>query len=214
MYNTPHFKEHDPHVVLQFIHQHPFAFLTGSAEGKPVATQLPLLAEERDGQLYLQGHIMRKSDHHKAFVENPQVLTVFTSPHTYVSATWYSVPQTGSTWNYISVHAGGTLRFMTEEELEQLMQKLSLHFEGGNPDSQTVYHNLPDAYTNRFMPAIVGIEIKVESFENIFKLSQNRDEQSYRTIMAELEKQGGDAAYIAREMGKRLRQMEAMWAKG
>lgn len=179
-----------------------------------MATQLPLLAEERDGQLYLQGHIMRKSDHHKAFVENPQVLTVFTSPHTYVSATWYSVPQTGSTWNYISVHAGGTLRFMTEEELEQLMQKLSLHFEGGNPDSQTVYHNLPDAYTNRFMPAIVGIEIKVESFENIFKLSQNRDEQSYRTIMTELEKQGGDAAYIAREMGKRLRQMEAMWAKG
>jgi transcriptional regulator len=57
------------------------------------------------------------------------------------------------------------------------------------------------------MPGIVGFEIKVEEMENVFKLSQNRDEQSYRNIMEELHSQGGDASLIAGEMQKRLEQL-------
>ena len=75
MYNLPYFKENDPQVVLQFMREHPFAVLSGcSAANKPVATQVPLLIEERDGKLFLQGHIMRQTDHHKAFESNPEVL--------------------------------------------------------------------------------------------------------------------------------------------
>ena len=36
---------------------------------------------------------MRNTDHHKAFIENPKALAVFTGPDTYVSASWYSNPQ-------------------------------------------------------------------------------------------------------------------------
>src|SRR5687768_5654901 len=110
MYNLSYFKEDDKQVLLQFLIDHPFAFLTGSnLKGQQVATQIPLLIEERDNDLYLHGHIMRQTDHHKAFVENPQALAVFTGPHTYVSATWYTNPQTGSTWNYMSVHLRGNI---------------------------------------------------------------------------------------------------------
>jgi transcriptional regulator len=66
-----------------------------------------MLVEERDGKLILHGHIMRKTDHHKAFHENPQALVVFTGPSSYVSATWYTNPHMGSTWNYMSVHLRG-----------------------------------------------------------------------------------------------------------
>src|ERR1043165_9353235 len=105
MYHFSYFKETDKDRLLQFFRDYPFAFLTGSFNsGKQVATQIPVLTELRDGELYLQGHIMRNTDHHKAFVENPQALLVFTGPNAYVSASWYSNPQIGSTWNYMSIH--------------------------------------------------------------------------------------------------------------
>ena len=68
MYNLPYYKEQDPHVVMDFIRAHPFAFLAGAdADGHPVATQVPVFIDTRDEKLFLSGHIMRNTDHHKAF---------------------------------------------------------------------------------------------------------------------------------------------------
>lgn len=204
MYNFSYFKEKDKQAILDFIEENPFAFLTGSyASGEQVATQVPMLLEERNGELFLQGHIMRNTDHYKAFVENPNALLVFTGPSAYVSASWYSNPQIGSTWNYMSVHVGGQMNFMSANELIQFMRKLTLKFEKGNTQSQTIYDNLPDDFLNKMMPAIVGFEIKADKIENVFKLSQNRDEKSYLNIISKLEEQGGNSALIAMEMKKR-----------
>jgi transcriptional regulator len=204
MYNFSYFKEKDRQIILDFIEENPFAFLTGSnSSGSQVATQVPILIEERQGDLFLQGHIMRNTDHHKAFVENPNALVVFTGPNTYVSASWYSNSQIGSTWNYMSVHINGQMNFMPEAELILFMKKLTLKFEKGNTQSPTIYDNLPDEFLNKMMPAIVGFEIKADRVENVFKLSQNRDEDSYLNIISKLEQQGGDSALIAIEMQKR-----------
>lgn len=204
MYHFSYFKEKDRQVLLEFLEDHPFAFLTGSyLSGAQVATQIPMLWEERDGELYLQGHLMRKTDHHKALAENPNALLVFTGPSCYVSASWYSNPQIGSTWNYMSVHVSGTVRFMSDEELVALMRKLTLKFEQGNAESPTFYDKLPDTFLGKMMPAIVGFEIRAEKLDNVFKLSQNRDEASYRNIIAQLEQRGGESALIAAEMKKR-----------
>jgi Transcriptional regulator len=48
--------------------------------------------------------------------------------------------------------------------------------------------------------AIIGFELEVTELENVHKLSQNRDEISYRNIIAKLEEQGGDGKYIADRM--------------
>ena len=204
MYNFSYFKEKDRQTILDFIEENPFAFMTGSyLSGGQVATQIPILMEERNGELYLQGHIVRNTDHHKAFVENPNVLLVFTGPSCYVSASWYSNPQIGSTWNYMSVHVAGQVNFMTNDQLIRFMRKLTLKFEKGNSQSLTFYDNLPEQFLNKMMPAILGFEIKAEKIENVFKLSQNRDEKSYVTIISKLEELGGNSALIASELKKR-----------
>ena len=204
MYSFSYFKEKERKVVLDFIKNNPFAFLTGSfLSGEQVATQIPVLMEERDGELYFQAHIMRNTDHHKAFMENLNALLVFTGPSCYVSASWYSTPQIGSTWNYMSVYTSGKIRFMSSNELVSFMKKLTLLFEKGNTLSPTFYDNLPDEFLSKMMPAIVGIEIKAEKFENVFKLSQNRDEKSYDNIIARLEEIGGQSNLVAQEMKKR-----------
>jgi transcriptional regulator len=204
MYSFSYFKEKDKQTILEFMEQHPFAFLTGGgAAGIPVATQLPLLIEERNGELFLQGHMMRNTDHHKAFVENLNALVVFTGPGTYVSASWYSNPQIGSTWNYMSVHVKGQMRFLSPDELVQLMRRLTLKFEDGNTASLTIYDNLPASFLEKMMPAIAGFEIRADHIDNVFKLSQNRDEKSYANIIEKLEEKGGNSALIAGEMKKR-----------
>jgi transcriptional regulator len=205
MYNLPYFKEGDHQIVLEFIHQHPFAFICGCDENnKPVATQIPVFIEERDGKLFLSGHMMKQTDHHKAFEKNQNVLCVFTGHHTYVSATWYSNPNQASTWNYMSVHVKGQMKFLDEGTLIEVLKKTSLHFENGNKQSSTVYENLPEDYRNRLIKAIVAFEVEVESIDNVFKLSQNRDKESYQHIIEKLNEQDADGKTIADEMNRRI----------
>ena len=68
-------------------------------DGKPIATQVPLLIEEEDGQLVLRGHVMRGSDHWQGFSANADVLAVFSGPNCPISASWYTGIESASTWN-------------------------------------------------------------------------------------------------------------------
>ncbi len=203
MYNFPHFKEPDEKIIVEFMKHHPFAMLIGNSNGRAIATQVPLMIEEREDKLFLLGHITRKQDHHLVFEENKEALVIFTGGHAYVSATWYENKQNVSTWNYASVHARGTLTFLNEASLKDALRKLSLHYEKYNTQSETTFDNLPGDYTDRLVKAIVGFEIEVTSLDHVFKLSQNRDEKSYHHIMDHLKAEGGEAADVAKMMEER-----------
>jgi transcriptional regulator len=208
MYDLPFYKEKDEQVIKEFIDQYPFAFVSGcDADHKPVATQAPVFIEEQDGKKFLRGHIMKNMDHHKAFLQNPNVLVVFTGRHTYVSGTWYSNPRIPSTWNYMSVHLRGNIRFLDDDGLISILRKTTLHFENYNPASTTIYDNLPPALVEGLRKAIVAFEIEVQDMRHIFKLSQDRDEVSYHNIIRKLKEQGEDGQVIAAEMEKRIKVM-------
>ena len=208
MYSLPYYKDHDEAVVIDFMHRYPFAYVSGcDANQRPVATQLPLLIQERDGKQVLIGHIMKNTAHHKAFLQHDNVLVVFTGRHTYVSATWYSTPNIASTWNYMSVQARGRIVFLDDAGLVDVLRKTSLHFEENDQASSTVYDNLPSDYTQRLQQAIVAFEIEVEELEHTFKLSQDRDAISYQNIIDKLKTQDTDSQEIAREMQQRKTQL-------
>jgi len=208
MYKLPYHKEQNEQLIKEFVDQHPFAFLIGcDSENKPVATQVPVFIEVKDGRKILNGHIMKNTDHHKAFLHNENVLVVFTGPHTYVSGTWYSNPNMASTWNYMSVHAKGIIRFTDDAALEEVLRKTSLHFENYNQQSATVFDNLPLEFKQRVMKAIVVFEIEVKEMDNVFKLSQDRDFNSYHNIIEKLKEQGEDGRVIAAEMKKRIKEV-------
>jgi transcriptional regulator len=207
MYNFSYFKEKDIAVVKQFMRQNPFAVLTGcDANNHPVATQVPLLLEEKNEKIFLYGHVQRKTDHHLAFEQNPNALALFTGPHTYVSANWYTNQQTASTWNYITVHAGGALKFLDDNALLSILSKTTAHFEN-NTDSPSLVEKMPEEYVSKMMKAIVAFELEVTHLDNVFKLSQNREKQSYDNIIPHLKAQGGEAAAIAKEMEARSSQL-------
>lgn len=204
MYDLPYHKEQNEQVVKEFIDQHPFAFLTGcDSKNNPVATQVPIFMEERNGRKILSGHLMKNTTHHEALVCNDNALVVFTGNHSYVSGTWYSDPYIASTWNYMSVQAKGIIRFLDDKALEEVLRKTSLHFENYNQESTTIYDNLPVSFKERVMKAIVAFEIEVTEMDTVFKLSQDRDAESYHNIIGKLKEQGEDGRVIAAEMEKR-----------
>jgi transcriptional regulator len=202
MYDIPYFKAGNPNDVIEFMQAHPFALICGSdVNGKPVATQVPLLFMQREEKLFLQGHFMKKQDHTNAFIDNPNALVIFSGAHTYVSASWYENKQIASTWNYQAVHVAGLIRFQDEEFLYQLLTKLTETFEKADSPSQV--QKMDPQYVSQMMRAIVAFEIEVNSIRNVFKLSQNRDKKSFENIISKLSDQGEDAREIARNMERK-----------
>lgn len=204
MYKFPHYTEPDTAKVIAFMHANPFVIITGIGAEYPVATHIPLETSiTEEGKMILSGHMMRKTDHHLAFEKNDQVLVIFHGPHCYVSASWYTTPDVGSTWNYMTVHARGRIRYTDEAGTRAAVKAVSNKYEGR--DTEASFDKLPEDYISSMVKAIVGFHIEVESFENTFKLSQNRDPESQQNIITQLKKRGDDQSrMIAEEMEARL----------
>ena len=204
MYKFSYFTEPDSDTVIAFMKENSFAIITAIGETYPVATQIPLFIDmNEEGKIFLTGHIMRKTDHHKAFEKNENVLVIFNGPHTYVSASWYEEKEVASTWNYITVHAKGKIKFTDEEGTYEAIKAITNKYEG--TDSAAAFDKLPSEYITRLIKAIVGFKIEVINFDNVFKLSQNHTTHTKQSIAGHLNEKGDEhSAAIAKEMKKRF----------
>jgi len=204
MYKFDYYTEKDQEKVIAFMKENSFAIVSGFGEHYPAATHLPLEVEAtEDGKIFLSGHLMKKTDHHIAFTKNENVLVIFNGPHAHVSASWYTDPVMGSTWNYMTVHAKGKIRFKNEQGTYEAVKAITNKYE--SPESAASFDKLPQAYVDGMVKAIAGFTIEVESFENTFKLSQNRDQASQKNIIEQLMKRGDEnSRKIAEEMSERL----------
>ena len=52
---------------------------------------------------------------------------------------------------------------------------------------------------------IAGFEIEIINIDTVFKLSKDRDVESYHNIIRKLEEQNEDGRVIAKEMKKRVK---------
>ena len=203
MYKLPYFTEENEEVVFDFMQKNSFAIITGCNQVFPVATHVPLDVKKEGGKIIFTGHMMKNTDHHKAFSQSENVLVIFTGPHCYVSASWYVKKEVASTWNYIDVHARGTIKFTDEEGTKKIIENLTNKYE--LPGSLADFNKLPAEYVDRLVKAIIGFTIEVSTIENVFKLSQNHDETTRESIIENLlSRHDADSHKIAMEMKKRF----------
>jgi transcriptional regulator len=200
MYNIPHFKAKDHQEVLDFMYANPFVTICGvDANGFPVAGQIPVLIKQENDKLFISGHFMRKQDHTNAFELNNNALVIFSAPSAFVSASWYSIKEAASTWNYQTVHAVGKMEMKGEDHLYNLLSELTAHFEE-DPNAPTQVKNLDPLYMKENMAAIISFEIEVIELKHVFKLSQNRDNVSHENIKKELNNGTPACKYMAAAM--------------
>ena len=203
MYKLPYFTEENEEVVFDFMQKNSFAIITGCNQVFPVATHVPLDVKKEGGKIILTGHMMKNTDHHKAFSQSENVLVIFTGPHCYVSASWYVKKEVASTWNYIDVHAHGTIKFTDEEGTKKIIENLTNKYELSG--SLAAFNKLPAEYVDRLVKAIIGFTIEVSTIENAFKLSQNHDVATRESIIENLlGRHDADSDKIALEMKKRF----------
>ena len=204
MYKLPHFTEKDTDKVIAFMKENAFAIITGWGEQYPVATHIPLeVVVEANDKIILCGHIMKNSDHHKAFVKNSNVLAIFNGPHCYVSASWYNNPQSASTWNYMTVHAKGNIVFTDDTGTYAAIKAVTNKYEG--TATAAAFDAMSKEYIDQMLKAIIGFTIEIEKLDNVFKLSQNKSESEQINIIEQLKKTtDGDSINVALEMEKRI----------
>ncbi len=205
MYNLPYFTEDNEELVFDFMQKNPFVNIVGYDGAYPVGTHVPVDVKKEEGKIVLTGHVMKHTTHHKAFLQNENVLVIFNGPHCYVSASWYTKKDVASTWNYIDVQARGKITFHDTGQTKRIIHHLTDKYETSG--SEAAFDKLPHEYVDRLVKAITGFTIEIAGVENVFKLSQNRDVQSRENIIGKLMETGDAGANaIALEMKKRLQE--------
>ncbi len=187
MYIPKLFREEDRETILAFMRANDFAGLVTYDGERPVATHL--LAEVVEGPegVTIYGHMARANPQWKTFGER-EALLIFQGAHTYVSARWYNHVN-ASTWNYMIVHAYGTVREVQGEELHGLLSRLVIKHE---PNTTYRLETLPQDYVQSTIKGVFGFAMQVTRLEAAYKLSQNRDDEDHANIIRELEKREDD----------------------
>lgn len=191
------YREEDRAKIIEFLKGNGFPALVSHDGEKLVATHLPTeVIENADGLLTIMGHMSRANPQWRSF-GGQEVLLIFQGAHTYISPRWYNhvnVP----TWNYMMVHVYGKARMLEGQELYDLLDTLvKLH------EVNTSYslNELPKDFVEKEMKGVAGFAVEVTRIEAGYKLSQNRDDESYGNIVNELVKRGDESSVdVAEEM--------------
>jgi transcriptional regulator len=204
VYLPPAFTEARPEILVELIERYDFALLvTHGAEGL-VASHIPFLIERDGERLHLHGHLARPNPQVSDLARGGEVLAIFHGPHAYISPNWYASGPSVPTWNYVDVHAYGTVQLVEDAEwLRRFLVRLSDRHEARNRVAWRM-QDLPEAYVRTMLKGIIGFEIAVTRLEGKYKLSQNRPAADRPGVIAALESQTDPESHaVARLMRDR-----------
>jgi transcriptional regulator len=197
MYIPRSHAEERPEELAAFVATHPLGILvTSGCSSDLFATHMPFVFDPSAGEHgVLEAHLARANPHHKLVDAVSQALVIFTGPDAYITPNWYPTKRTHGrevpTWNYIAVHAYGTLRLIDDPEwLLAHLRRLSAQSEatrlGAGGQSPWRVDDAPPDYIAQQMKAIVGIEIRVTRLEGKWKMSQNKSPETIDGVIAGL----------------------------
>lgn len=199
---TPIFNQvSDRAVLLEAMRTYSFAILFGpdgtGPEGEMRATHLPLLVKDEGEHGTLLGHFARANTHW-ADLSGRETLVVFPGPHSYILPGLYTEPLSVPTWNYIAIHAYGTLSTIEDDAgkaalVEDLIQ-------AHEPAYLDRFRAMPDGYRRSMLAGIMGFRIPISRIEGKFKISQNRGADDRRNVQAAQAAGSDDQRELARWM--------------
>jgi transcriptional regulator len=175
----------DKDEVIAFMKQFSFATIVTAKDNVPIATHLPFLVSAQDHKIILAAHFARANEQWQD-IENNNVLVIFSEPHAYISPTNYEKELNVPTWNYISVHAYGQGRLITEtKDVFRVLENTINSFESAYKEQ---WDKFPMEYKLKMSKGIVAFDITVTDLQAKKKLSQNRSDIEKQNIIDSLSK--------------------------
>jgi len=201
MYIPSHFQIEKEEVLYDIIEKNSFATLVSGHNGVPFATHLPLIMDKDKKCLY--GHFARPNPQWQD-IKDQNVLAIFQGPHCYISPSWYETKTAVPTWNYVSVHVYGQVKFIGAEELMNSLHDMVLIYE--QPNSSYQLDQVDANFIEGMTKGIVGFKINIDKMEGKAKLSQNHSTQRQELVIQRLEQSlNEDDRKIASFMKENLR---------
>ncbi|MEO6330539.1 MAG: FMN-binding negative transcriptional regulator [Ginsengibacter sp.] len=173
----------DRDEIVAFMKQFSFATIITSRHNLPVATHLPFLVTTKDNNIILISHFA-KANQHWAEIENNKALIIFSEPHAYISPKNYDKELNVPTWNYISIHAYGHGKLITETD--KVFKVLEATINNYESSYKHQWETLPEDYKLKMLKGIVAFEIVVTDLQAKKKLSQNRTVGEQQKIITSL----------------------------
>jgi transcriptional regulator len=206
MYVPPHFNEDRVDVLHDAIRQARLGTLVTIGEGGIEASHVPMLVDPEPRPFgTLLGHVARANPQWRTAATDAEALAIFLGPDGYVSPSWYETKRESGkvvpTWNYVAVHATGTLKFHEDPEwLLALVTKLTQTHEAPRAEPWKV-SDAPKDYIAGMLQAIVGFELPIARLAGKWKMSQNRSPPDRAGVIEGLAREGGaDEARVAEIM--------------
>ena len=182
--------------IVAFMKQFSFATIITARDNFPTATHLPFIVAIKDDNVILTSHFAKANEHWKEIEEN-KALVIFTEPHAYISPKNYDKELNVPTWNYISVHAYGQGKIITEtdktfEVLESTINNYEVSY-------KQQWDSFPNDYKIKMSAGIVAFEIAVTELQAKKKLSQNRTSGEQQKIIESLLKSNDTNEHLIAE---------------
>jgi transcriptional regulator len=176
----------DPEAVRDLVRQNPWTTIVSDNDGELVASHYPVLLDEDGEDLALLTHVGRPDEEVHGFGEK-EILVVVQGRHGYVSPSWYGPGGTQApTWNFSVAHIYGVPQVLGEEANLATLTRLVEHFE--RQVEEPLY--LDQEWGRQIAKGTVGLRIPVTRFVCKRKLSQDKDDQSRRQVIAKLREPG------------------------
>ncbi|MCA9077629.1 MAG: FMN-binding negative transcriptional regulator [Planctomycetaceae bacterium] len=204
MYTPRSFVEERPERLHDFIEHNSFGILVTAGNGI-VASHLPFLLDRDSGPHGQLTSHMAKANPQWRELDSCEVLTIFHGPHAYISPTWYQAGNTVPTWNYVAVHATGTLRVTEAPEQLRDIVRCSVDTHEAHMPTPWSMDSVDDAFIDQLLKSIVGFTIEITRLEGKWKLNQNHNVERRERVIDALQIRGSDTeCEIARLMQERL----------
>lgn len=188
MYTPPAFKVH-PAVALAFAAARGFGLVVSCDGGRPLASSVPFLIEERSGKgPRVTFHVARGNPLAQAAEKRGYWMLAVQGADAYVSAAWYESPEQVPTWLYEAVHLSGPVSVVPPEHARAHLDALTARFEGGIETPWTTERLSPERLA-QLERAIVVIEMLVEEIAGSFKLNQHKSDADHVAVASRLSAQ-------------------------
>lgn len=195
MYMPPAFRLDDRAAALEVMRAHPFVVLiAATGPGAVEITHLPILVDSAGDALVLRGHVSKANPMAGLIAGSTAVraTAVFSGPQAYVSPDWYQTENQVPTWNYVAVHATGTLAHVDDPvAVEALLADLSAEHEAVlAPKRPWTMGKMVPGTVARMMKGITAFRMTVDLLEAKAKLSQNKNAADRGGVVAALDALG------------------------
>jgi transcriptional regulator len=190
MYNPPLFKEDRIEVMHDAIRATGLATLVTQTTEGLIASHVPLLLDPQPAPYgTLIGHLARPNPQARGALG--EGLAIFQGPDAYITPSWYATKrQNGNvvpTWNYVAIHAYGTVAFFNDpERLRDVVTRLTERQEAARAQPWAV-SDAPTDFIDGMLKGIVGFAMPITRLDGKWKMSQNRPAEDRAGVVAGLE---------------------------